>query len=73
MKWNSINSAPKDGTRVLIFVPHDEDHPHETGVLTARFEERWWLVGGQIYFDETLYIPADKPTVWAPVPDGPKP
>jgi hypothetical protein len=62
-EWQPIETAPKDGTPVLVFVPkawgkHDEIHVGK--------QRRFWVVGNQFYFD------IGNPTHWMPLPEPPK-
>ena len=75
-EWQPIETAPKDGTEVLVmyvhidtqivhngFYMHDEDDPKETG---------WW----SYYQSECSRIKLDEwmtPTHWMPLPAAPQP
>ncbi len=71
MDWRPIETAPKDGTRVLLwdgapyFARWSEECQH------GQFEMK---PGWQIFeCDDQFYsCAADAPTAWAPVPYGPK-
>jgi hypothetical protein len=56
--WQPIETAPKDGTPINIFVP--ENRP-ERRVLTAYWSDAGWVIcSGSIVLG--------KPTYWAPAP-----
>lgn len=82
-EWQSIESAPKDGTRFLAFVPGDDlDLPvigvacWDPGSPTIRFTEtgdpnlwrRQVIEKGHFAMDGGWY----NPTHWAPLPDPPE-
>lgn len=54
-EWQPIESAPKDGTQVLLYEPRDDEHQYETGF----FENGDWYGPMHIY---TIY-----PTHWKPL------
>lgn len=74
--WKTIDSAPKDGTQVLLLVPvmFGADPP---SVYLARFKDRrildfdveiarstGWFVSGDC-------LPPDRPSHWMPLPLAP--
>lgn len=64
--WQPIESAPKDGTRVLIY---QGGH-----VYIAWWDEKDWT-GVWVIFDcdDSFYsLTADHPTHWLPLPDPPE-
>ena len=67
-----ISTAPRDGTRVLVFVPGPADH--HRGWLSARWETEGqpgvWLCGGHIWSDEAIHLNNPEPTHWMPLPDS---
>lgn len=79
IEWQPIESAPKDGTRVLLWVPRDLDgkclrlgfwwssETLEYGQVTHR--NQYWFTGLCASFNPSS--PAPEPTHWAPLPDGP--
>lgn len=76
--WQLIETAPKDGTRVLVFVPGElmtGAYPnYDRGVLSARFEPEigQWVVGGELWHDEALHLSdRHQPTHWMPTPRPP--
>lgn len=69
-EWQPIETAPKDGTVVLLFVPESTD---TDGVRVGFFS--YWAAYGDWYGDESashslsnLY---GKPTHWMPLPAPP--
>lgn len=61
--WLSIESAPKDGTFLLLYGPHSRRGGNYQ--LTARWDGQYWESaddGYNIYLD---------PTHWMPLPDPP--
>ena len=61
-EWHKINSAPRDGSRILVYNP-------AVGVYSSNFEEgefplRYWDYEG-------IWFP--KPTHWMPLPASPQP
>lgn len=60
MKWLPMDSAPKDGTRVLLVVDHGE---HGDKVWTGLFANGWVLSYGKAMTE---------PTWWMPLPSPPK-
>ena len=60
MDWRPIETAPKDGTRVLVFRQASLDH--EVGI--ARFEGGDWCDD-----DDFVYYGV---THWMPLPEPPK-
>lgn len=71
--WQPIETAPKDGTRILLgggkmFCEALEDWV--TAPLSAQWEHSYWLVGGT----ESGYVclGVDDPTHWMPLPAPPE-
>jgi hypothetical protein len=74
--WRPIESAPKDGTRVLVYGPR--------GVLIAwwnteptvweRSPRACWSVftPDDFFYSVHLVEDREKPTHWMPLPEGPK-
>jgi Protein of unknown function (DUF551) len=57
--WYSIETAPKDGTEILAYIPMD-------GINIVYWKSSGWdYVSGQSNFDIN-------PTHWMPLPDLPK-
>ena len=77
MAWQPIDTAPRDGTRILCFVPEwGEGYQIEVGRFDERIEivngeeryrsARWWIGGG-------IGIEPPQPTHWMPLPPPPEP
>jgi hypothetical protein len=65
-EWRSLEFAPKDGTRVLFWVPEDDARPFDEGeTVLGVFDE---ILGD--YFDHTDAL--IKPICWRHVPNGPR-
>lgn len=60
MKWQPIETAPRDGTRVLIYNGED--------VLEARYCFGCWQ---DPVYSEWMGDVAGKPTHWMPLPEPP--
>jgi hypothetical protein len=60
-EWQSIKTAPKDGTAVLAAFP-DSDLPH-----SVRYGESGW----EVAWDGHVLSGYDQPTHWMPLPDAP--
>ena len=78
--WRKIETAPKDGTHVILAVPHyesgwnigeayyDPEHPNDGG--------DWWWAGtsDEDYFASSLIeCNHNRPTHWQPLPEPPSP
>lgn len=76
MDWQPIETAPRDGTDVLLFLPK-----LQTGVWVGRFvdsedfqygksvrKRQYWSIGVSLTF---LSGDDAKPTHWMPIPEGP--
>lgn len=72
--WHPIESAPRDGTHVLLFYP-ELQHPMHVGFFytSETFEYgrsarkiEYWMGGPRIIIGDRL-----EPTHWMPLPRGP--
>ena len=63
-QWQPIETAPKDGTKVLLYKPDDEFWC--SSIATAR----WWAKESEWLCTGSAYFPA--PTHWQPLPPEPK-
>ncbi|NKX16244.1 DUF551 domain-containing protein [Ochrobactrum pseudogrignonense] len=63
--WLPIETAPKDGTPFLVFVP-DDQFSDGTGIDVIWYDEERWLFGSN-----TPFIPANDPTHWRLLPASP--
>lgn len=72
MKWQPINTAPKDGTRILVY---NGDGMHvaawEESTMTLKEKKNWvyasYSLGGWNYYEVV-----DGVTHWMSLPDPPK-
>jgi hypothetical protein len=78
MNWMPIETAPKDGTRILAACPFREGFD----LLIAWFGRDWnaldddpplWLSGDGDGFSVGHYFTPCKPTHWMPLPPPPDP
>jgi hypothetical protein len=65
MIWQPIETAPKDGTEMLLYSPVD-------GVKSSHFEGGVWQ-GFPWRSPISRDFQAAKPTHWMPLPEPPKP
>lgn len=83
MKWQPIETAPKDGTHILVYAQDDYSVPFVSWWGCDRYEkgeipsllgcgdvdiERHWCVSGCEDGDSTIC----EPTHWMPLPGPPK-
>lgn len=64
MTWQPIETAPKDGTEILLYVgimKHD--------YAVAHWNERYWQMG---VHQDRFYSEFGQPTHWMPLPEAPK-
>lgn len=68
--WRDISTAPKDGTRILIYVPPEEDYDPEIQYVAYWNGEKWEEALGEGYttFEPTHWMPRPP----APTPDHPR-
>lgn len=64
MKWLPIETAPKDGTHVLVFI----GNPKHPGVSVY---EVWWDTTCYSWVDDTEWRGLRYVTHWMPLPDPP--
>lgn len=86
MKWQPIETAPKDGSLIDVWCidPDGQFKPKEGGI---RLTDVWWSLSDKNWqrmlddgdFDEVelwsknnLSLPPWKPIFWMPLPDPPK-
>lgn len=72
MTWQPIETAPKRGERLILWVPKTN-----CGICIGRWEQRlvthdhavegWWLEGFHLPFHKEPYLP----TLWQPLPEVP--
>ena len=59
MEWQPIETAPKDGEKVLIYYPAFNE------IFAAKFEHGTWQTG------VWSAHPSPQPSVWMPLPEPP--
>jgi hypothetical protein len=70
-QWQPIETAPKDGTTIIIFDSYSDDKGIDGyGVCTARWDYslKWWIMH-QRYSNVISLI---NPTHWMPLPEPPQ-
>ena len=74
-QWQPIETAPKDGTPILVFSPY-EVRTEPTNVIVAKFErhgsQEWWGYCENLIADVQGMIDPE-PTHWMPLPSPPLP
>lgn len=60
--WQPIETAPQDGTRILINFEGLNDYYHKSNIFIARWESRRWITDC-----ETLWVGRATATHWAPL------
>lgn len=67
MEWKTIDSAPRDGTWLLLYWPHWFHTP-----VTGYYDTRGWG-GGNVgwYSDRMTHADGVEPTHWMPLPPPP--
>lgn len=71
-EWQSIESAPKDGTRILLFFPND------VGVISGEWNFEQFYANPKPHFTHdqeqrwgVRHMRANQPTHWQPLPPAP--
>lgn len=67
-EWQPIETAPKDGTRILAFYPKEEENYK---ILSVALIYRKWRLCPDGGYDFEFEIVGD-PTHWMPLPNPPK-
>jgi hypothetical protein len=62
-EWQPIETAPKDGTRILIFGARE---CYGGDYISLAYWDHWWRGD----YDEPVYV--DEPTHWMPLPPPPQ-
>lgn len=65
MKWQPIETAPKDGTKILLGCPASRGY---SGVVEKCYWHKWDNGKGK-WWD---WVTPDKPTHWMPLPTPPE-
>lgn len=71
MKWQLIETAPKDGTWFLAFYPKIEAHCFQGQWKVARWVKDWFHEGYPGVMDAAEHEEFDQPTYWMPLPPEP--
>lgn len=78
MNWQPIETAPKDGTNILLCMARDADGKPIEGDSFGLFVQRaaWWGNGNDGEWTVYCSIPCEpilffEPTHWMPIPDPP--
>lgn len=72
--WRTIDSAPRDGTKILIAEPVNEEHAMNQHAIYAA----WWDEGDAIWTDYAVKsfgyeeVQSYSPTHWMPLPPPPQ-
>lgn len=61
--WRSIETAPKDGTRIIVYRPVANDYIHHVGL------DYFSKDLGNVWAKSNSSTP---PTLWQPLPEPPK-
>lgn len=63
-EWQPIETAPKDGTVVLVWGTHNRCPGNPRHPYPARWSNGWWLAEGNAGIDYGTH--------WMPLPEPPK-
>ncbi len=66
MEWQPIETAPKDGTPILVYFP--QIGTWQVSWSTEVFDDGFWCVSDNKFEDRPLRGWSDPPTLWMPVP-----
>ena len=70
-EWQPIETAPKDGTRVVLFQPKNDGKGY---IACASWDSYWqWVERGADYATELTGVGELHPTHWQPLPEPPPP
>ncbi len=61
--WQPIETAPRDGTRIIVYRPHNNEYCPKIGT------DRWKEIDGRMTWAHSNE--ATQPTQWMPLPDAP--
>lgn len=70
MDWQPIETAPQDGSRILLGRAGDASIARHALVTEAWFNQGQWLQG-LFHAPEPVGCPTDPMTHWQPLPDAP--
>lgn len=68
-KWQPIETAPKDGTSILLYYP---DSGVIEGMWYERYGGRWSVVSIDQHGCGCCYDDSDRPTAWMAIPEPPE-
>lgn len=70
--WQSIETAPKDGTPVLLYKPNEKRMGAYT--LAGYWDGQWWGCGGWelVWRSRLDHKEYGRPTHWQPLPEPPE-
>ena len=77
MEWQPIETAPKDGTWILVYGDGTDDEAEQRKVAVAQYtnylngstyDKFWWQFA---WYDGGYYGRFDGPTHWMPLPEAP--
>lgn len=75
MEWQPIETAPKDGTWIMIFCPCEEFPTHDITHWVAKFgycDPEHSLETAWVDQDDAVVMRQQEPTHWMPLPEPPK-
>ena len=76
-EWQPIETAPKDGTRILVYgkyIWYDYEENSEVGIICAEWawEDCYKTEGNWLSITVNHYVDYVYPTHWMPLPSEPK-
>lgn len=72
-EWRTIDSAPRDGTRILLYIPSCGSYVSSkvaAGRWNAR-DSRPYFTNDRERMDGVVFTRKNKPTHWMPLPEPP--
>lgn len=72
MTWQPIETAPKDGTPILLYKPNEKRMG--AYLLAGFWDVEWWACAGSklVYFSRLDQREYGHPTHWQPLPEPPE-
>jgi hypothetical protein len=72
VEWENIDTAPRDGTVVLLYGKYQRPPAFPDVIMTGRWSEKWdywcWVEGCDREDDPRILFEAQ---LWAPIPQPP--
>lgn len=68
-EWQPIETAPRDGTRVLVWVPKYAEHFVAALMTCPDDGDQQWIVAR--FHEPKISVIAPSPTHWMPLPEPP--